>query len=433
MPLRTDFGSFRQPVDPARNLSSILAGLQGEVNTYERQQLAEQRQADLLKQQALDSARAERALKIREDVAKRAREQDIALGKALGNISNVKTVDKVIPGRVETTNVAGALTPEEQQAIEAGRENLVTKLMELKQQQEVKPTIPISIGGDGSWGDEAVEPTFIQRGTRGSGADPLLQPMYDALGFGEDSEPTFSPKGKGLPTPKPEVAMDEKITQAEKDLSLYDQQAKQALIDIAKSRATTKEVTIPEKVETSEMNKKEWLTRELAKGKEHGLGGQAYATYQDALTKRADQLFGSSKPMTLSDQLKLFKYQQGEKEKALTMKDYETIYPSMKGKINTVDGFKAYDKKVGKNAGSKFNIAEDLYKSMTSKDSGDVDAIYEFLAANNDKLGKMSSDALKTLAAQLKAKYANESGLLDLTDYLGGSAAGDVLGDITLK
>jgi hypothetical protein len=78
-----------------------------------------------------------------------------------------------------------------------------------------------------------------------------------------------------------------------------------------------------------------------------------------------------------------------------------------------------------KNGKKGFNFESDLYSSLSGKDVGDVDAVDSWLNANKNRLAGMTISDKKALLAKMKAQYASESGW-DLSDYLGGSAAGDV-------
>jgi len=64
MPLRTDFGAFRQPVDPTRGISDVLSNLQGQVSNYEKRK-------DLLAQQAIENQRQEELLNLRKSQEER--------------------------------------------------------------------------------------------------------------------------------------------------------------------------------------------------------------------------------------------------------------------------------------------------------------------------------------------------------------------------
>lgn len=74
MPLRTDF-SYQQPVDAAAGLSNVLGNLQGQLSDYEKQKFAEQRQNDLLKQQAIANERELERLNLAKAADIRSQEQ----------------------------------------------------------------------------------------------------------------------------------------------------------------------------------------------------------------------------------------------------------------------------------------------------------------------------------------------------------------------
>lgn len=464
MPLRQDFGSFRRPVDAVSPLQQAFSNVQSMFANMQNQETKQKQfQEELLLRQAAEE-RAKQAADLRMKEYNRAIEQDKALKNALLGVSgDITGTTKVIPGTTTTKDVAGTLTQGESQGIEQGRKNLEDILLNLQTEQaraqaglEGSPVGPGEFTGELSpngiplrAGESAVDKPYTppggfldkatniaKAGIRGSGVDPLAQPLYEALGMTETADTTLPMKSSKEGTKKEAgsvLPLTDRIAQAQKDLELYNQQATQAGTDIAKDRATTTTVTTPEKVEIGKLTRSEWEDREKEKLRGLNLSGKGLSDALTVIRKKGDQLFGSSAPLKLSDQLRLLEYQQKRKDKQLTRQDYEGLYPSQKGKINTVEGWKAYEKKLGDKASKKFNIAEDLYKNMTGKDSGDVNAIFNFLTANNTKLGNMSSDELRTLASQLKAKYANESGVLDLTDYLGGSAAGDVFQGVVLK
>lgn len=449
MPLRTDFGSFRQPVNPAAQLSNVLAGLQSQLSDYDKQKLAEERQAALLAQQAAEGKRAERSLALREKEYKRAKEQDEALGKALLGIDPTMTSTSVVPastreGVLNLEEIAKAEADKKAALLTKGKQEVAgetyTKLFEQELQklkeQQASTTGPGEFTGEVSHfgiplraGESAIDKPYLPAGIAGADAPIGIGPRktYTRTGTPRVTDPSQVEVTPMMLEQAGQLALEKSgITDTRGKAILPTYQ------DIVVPEKIMGEVTIPEKRETSKLSKSEWLSRELEKAKDLKLGGAAAKNYHDILTKRADQLYGEQKPMTLGDQLKALKYQQEQKTKQLTMQDYENMYPTQKGKIKTLDGWKAYETKVGKAANKKFNIGEELYKTMSGKDSGDVDAIFEFLSKNNEKLGNMLPDELRTLAAQLKAKYAGESGW-DISDFLGGSAAGDVLGDITLQ
>jgi hypothetical protein len=458
MPLKSNFG-IGNVVDPTARAQQSVAYAQDLLGQMVKEDMARKELANKRAQQARENQIAQERLGLARSAENRAKsqadyamEQKRLLGDLLSGISTDTTTSKIVPARTEsvlsnTEAIAKAQADKnmqeqikEQQAVAS---DVFSKVYEptyqrLKQAEEAKvlqgrkrledpnavytkPTnIPASSGST----------AYVDKeGNKLSGTAYLDALWKDITG----GTPTDVAKTY---TPKTEAELRKQAgEEALRYAGITDKKGNTILPayrNISVPKEQYKTISIPEKVETSKMDKKEWLTRELAKAKEQGLGGQAYEKYQSSLITLSDQLFGKNKPMTLSDQLSLLKYGQEQKTKAATRQDYESLYPSMVGKINTIDGWKAYEKKLGKQASSKFNIAEDLYKNMVGKDSGDVDAIYKFLSDNNDKLGKMSSDALKTLAAQLKAKYANESSA-DFSDVFGGSAAGDVFSDITLK
>lgn len=453
MPLKQDFGSFRQPVDVISPLQQAISNVQSVFANMENQE-SKQKQFDeeLLLQKAAEE-RAKQAADLRMKEYNRAIEQDNALKKALLEVSGDTATSKVLPATTSTKDVAGTFTEGEVQGIDQGRKNLEDILLNLQKEQTTNPAVEISKTkvptGSRRIAAENRGEVFREEGPtltrRGVGLeDPYMQPVYDDIGqktnevsdllssmFTDHEVPTtanvITPSNKETPSVDTVLPLTDRIAQAQKDLDLYNQQATQAGTDIAKDRTTTTTVTTPEKVEVGKMNREEWETREKEKLKGLNLSGKGLSDALTVIGKKSDQLFGSSTPLKLSDQLKLLKYQQERKDKQLTMSDYETLYPSQKGKIKTPEGFKAYEKTLGDSASKKFNLAETLYKNMTSKDSGDADAIYKFLSdpENNKRLGNMSSDELRTIAAQLQAKYNNES-YYDPSDiFFGGSTFGD--------
>jgi len=95
MPLRTDFGTFRQPIDPTEGAQGALALLQKELGNYQNRQ-------DLLKQQAVENAKAQQLMDIRQGTYDRLMAEKQAQDLASSMYSDV-TPNRILTQKGTTT------------------------------------------------------------------------------------------------------------------------------------------------------------------------------------------------------------------------------------------------------------------------------------------------------------------------------------------
>ena len=150
--------------------------------------------------------------------------------------------------------------------------------------------------------------------------------------------------------------------------------------------------------------------------------------------KNGKVIFPEDKALTPAAMLSMLKYKDKRTTDATTVAGYRTMYPTMPKDITTVAGAKGYAKKYDKSssAGNSFNLAKSMYKNLSTKgDAENVAAIDAFLLTEEGKkVSSMSIPDQKAWMAKKSAQYAEESGLLDISDYipfLRESPAGDTL------
>lgn len=149
--------------------------------------------------------------------------------------------------------------------------------------------------------------------------------------------------------------------------------------------------------------------------------------------KQVKDIFPSAKPMKISEQLSLQKYQDKVLGDAKTVKAYKEAYPDMPNNVTDVNEAKVWVDKYNKRNTSKNDFVENMYNMIgkDAKDAGDIDDFDAWLIANEDALNKYSKKDLNRLSAKINALYRQESDM-DITDFLGGSAMGDVLEEFNL-
>ena len=444
MPLRTDYSTFRHPVDPAANLSKVLAGLQGQLSQYEQQKLAEQRQAALLEQQAAENARAERSLSLKESEYARAKAQDEALGKALLGLNLNNVGQEVVPAGTKKEVTPGVLTTGEQEGLATGKQNL-EKLLANLEAEKVQASTEAEAGKKkpltgsrrlaaekrGEVIDEG--PTFLSRGL---GKDaPYMQPVYDAAGRKVDeasdifssmftdhevstSTDTAVSPTTGLVIPKEALPIDDRIAAVKKDLSVYDTQTKQAKVNIAKERAKTNIIEIPESTKDKTLSKAEWKSREKKKVKDLGLGGAALSKYLKEVDSAGELLYPKGEKITGTI--------------SITSADGKrsTSVPYARAQQFLDAGWKIGKpvKNSGKTGG---DVVSQFATAMYTAFPEDPAAVETYITKHEKDLKTMSKDNIKALVAELKAKVGQESAW-DITNWAptalgGGTDVRDVL------
>lgn len=338
MPLRQDFTSPRNFVDSTSPLQRALTNVQATFANMEAQEEDKRRFEENLLMKKEDMAESRRryeegrALQLKADARAEASaamikaehdlkiKEDKELGELLRGLSSDKT--KTVESEV-TTTTPGVLTAGEKEGLGYGRANLVDKLTglekALKVAEEVTPEIksetktevgnftgeispsgiPLREGESALPGREYKEPTFMQRGTRGSGEKPLLETAYNSEYFADDTTIPMSASSNVGKAAKEDAKILEE-TKAKKDsllkdieavkgdLSLYDTLTKDVTKDVTKDRTTTK---TSKKSTDIELDKESWIANETAKLAPLSLGGVATVKAQDTILKRADKLF----------------------------------------------------------------------------------------------------------------------------------------------
>ena len=138
--------------------------------------------------------------------------------------------------------------------------------------------------------------------------------------------------------------------------------------------------------------------------------------------KNGKVIFPEDKALTPAAMLSMLKYKDKRTTDATTVAGYRTMYPTMPKDITTVAGAKGYAKKYDKSssAGNSFNLAESMYKNLSTKgDAENVAAIDAFLLTEEGKkVSSMSIPDQKAWMAKKSAQYAEESGSWDISDYI---------------
>jgi len=150
--------------------------------------------------------------------------------------------------------------------------------------------------------------------------------------------------------------------------------------------------------------------------------------------KNGKVIFPEDKALTPAAMLSMLKYKDKRTTDATTVAGYRTMYPTMPKDITTVAGAKGYAKKYDKSssAGNSFNLAESMYKNLSTNWSDEnVAAIDAFLLTEEGKkISSMSIPDQKAWMAKKSAQYAEESGSFHISDYipfLGEPSEGDIL------
>ena len=150
--------------------------------------------------------------------------------------------------------------------------------------------------------------------------------------------------------------------------------------------------------------------------------------------KNGKVIFPEDKALTPAAMLSMLKYKDKRTTDANTVAGYRTMYPTMPKDITTVAGAKGYAKKYDKSssAGNSFNLAESMYKNLSTNWSDEnVAAIDAFLLTEEGKkVSSMSIPDQKAWMAKKSAQYAEESGSFHISDYipfLGEPSEGDIL------
>ena len=397
---------------------------------------------DKQEQQAIENARQEELMGFKRSAEQRILDkakQDELLGNTLADLagSTSKTVTKTIPGRAGNASLV-AKQKAANQAIDssnkaelASQEDASGRYSSLfdKYKTEFIPqkgTVLTAEDGKTPYTTEKVPGTQNERYITESG-DKLMfdpkSPLGSLVYQGKYGQGT--PKEVELP-PKKLYSDQQAHEMALKESGLLGLKGTVAKNDVAKlvpsTPAKTKEIT-------SKMSREEWLNnagKSLLGNKE--LTGATKMAAMAKLAGQADVLFGPAKKgLTIRDQIALAKVKSDILDKAKTVADYRSVYPGMPKSITTAAGAKAYAaKQKGRDSGGSYDFKADLYSSLTTKDSGDVEAVDDYLRKNLGAISQMSKADQKAVAARLKAKYNNESSW-DISDFLGGSAAGDAL------
>ena len=156
-------------------------------------------------------------------------------------------------------------------------------------------------------------------------------------------------------------------------------------------------------------------------------------SYKMDVMSNIDKMFPKGKQMTVGEQIQLAKLNNDiAKQNAAALKEVSTIegiksmYPGMPANVKTLDGAKMWAKKIDKSKEGKTPFVGSLYDSLTTKDSGDVAALDKWVTKNATYLNNLTTTQKNSLLARMKAGYMHESEN-DLSDYLGGSAFGDMI------
>ena len=159
-------------------------------------------------------------------------------------------------------------------------------------------------------------------------------------------------------------------------------------------------------------------------------------SYKMEAMSNIDKMFPKGKQMTVGEQIQLAKLNNDiAKQNADALKEVSTIegiksmYPGMPANVKTLDGAKMWAKKIDKSKEGKTPFVGSLYDSLTTKDSGDVAALDKWVVKNATYLDNLTTAQKNSLLARMKAGYMHESEN-DLSDYLGGSAFGDMVSSL---
>jgi len=191
--------------------------------------------------------------------------------------------------------------------------------------------------------------------------------------------------------------------------------------------------TISTSVNTTDIDKAKALRELLVKSELPG-------SVKIGALKNIKDIYPIPEKPTISEQLALAKDRRALVKDSKTLNDYKSIYAGiMPNSITTVDGAEAFSKnyenmlkRQGKKT-SKFNLGEKMFTELTVKDVEDTDAVDAWLTKYDSQLAKMSTNEKKKLFAEMKARYAQEAGTIDLSDWIGGSAFGDITDKFQLK
>lgn len=441
MALSTDF-TTRNIVDPASQLSNVLAGLQGQLSNYEKQKLAEQEAELLAQHRAGQAQRAERQLALSEKEAKRKAEQDRLLGQALLGVDPTMTDTSVVPATTKEESTPGALTLGEQAGIATGRANLETILANLQAEQAQKqhvdtPFTPTLTREDllpeaKTWGEVAGQVSdYIgltdlmengidpRRGIRGSDAAIGLGPRTQVSDVPVDTmaSPDILERTAAKVSSDTTLPLTDRIEAAKKDIELYDQTATKAQANVAKDRAVTNLIDIPATTEEKKLSKAEWLARERQKVKGKGLDGSVLSKYLKEVDTMGEALYPKGEKITGTI--------------SITSPDGKrsTSIPYARAQQFIDAGWKiGKDAKDSTSGGDKVGkFSADLFTAFPT----DPDAVNAYITKHEKELKTMSKDNLKALVAELKARVGQESAF-DITNWAptalgGGTDVRDVL------
>lgn len=156
-------------------------------------------------------------------------------------------------------------------------------------------------------------------------------------------------------------------------------------------------------------------------------------SYKMEAMSKIDTMFPKGKEMTVGDQIQILKLNNDiTKQNAAALKEVKTIdgiksmYPGMPANVVTLEGAKMWANKIDKSKENKTPFIGSLYDNLTTKDSGDVSVLDKWVKRNETYLNGLNTAQKNALLSRMKAGYAHESSN-DLSDYLGGTAFGDMV------
>jgi len=440
MPLRQDFGSFRQPVSPTRELSSILGDLQGQVVQEQKMQMAEQVQKDALAQQAVENARAKEILGMRRGEYDRTMAEknaaDIAnslyMDVTPNKIQTAPEKTTVIPG---TPGTEGLITNAElSKSAQIGRAaDEAMRLDKLLKGGNTTDSKPISIDTSFLNLPQAEESKTTARYT-----DPTYKyaansrMLNDYMKRGSQRSPSIPAKPMGYEEgpvdtqstiPSMPIELPSKLdleAERQKQLSKIDELTKEVVSGYkAGAQAPTKETktVTPAEYKFKAPSREEFNKTLLAQARKDK-GGELSKVEKGAIGKRAETLFNRSEDLALKNMELLARQARGTPR--------ETAYDRELGRLRAQKLMGVLDK------GNKgYDKVSEFAESMYTMFPDDPNRVAQYIEDNKAELSKMSKQNLAARVAEFKSREGQESSL-DVTDWFptalgGGTKIGDVL------
>jgi len=455
-------------VAPAIQALQSVGGLITGEEDRRRQELLD---ADVRTQRAIENQRASDRLSL--DVAQGARQEIVSkrnqaiydaglaeekeLARLVGSVPSKITGTKTIPGVVTPSNQAlidernayNAAIDRSQGVLDIDRDIAGAQydaaynefLSREKKPETVSNTVPQAVysggniigssartgpllkkdGTEASWWDEVTGKVKVVKEFSEADRAATVSPVAPKIGATVESE-EFDLAAKADEFAMKESGMDKVVERFNKVVDKKDVPALVEATEAAsKQIAFNRDMTKAEQKEALRVAIKNSQTLS-GSGKISALGN-------------VDKMFAKDKKgLTFDQMFKTKKYQAEKAEENRVLKDYKDTYKNMPDNISTIKGAEAFIAKANKRfkqTGTGF--LEDLYTNLSVKDAGDVEDIDKWYAQNKSAINQMSKNEQKALGAKMKALYSQESKWLDVTDYFGGSAFGDISAGFGVK